>query len=388
MSKSTKIKPQALGQNPNKTDNYILTRISSTESNYFAWRKTVTPRVSSTCPNVVQEILADPPNETIDERNNRLSACITWPVERDERTDCISDEAYARVMGTPVGTVRKRQEVLEIAAVREENRIANVAIRKQVLSAQQTLKNLIDKAEKQEAERLSLSAMLISKEFMSEECLKQVRAHGSYNKGNDATNSPFVLMTIIKSLFSGSGAPSPLRRLEQENILRSIKQGTVPLHVYVESFTDQVDRCEAEGSTFGDPRMLIGLFIWGLNIDIFADYINEYNDDPTSKPNTVNLAMTDVSNWYETRMGTDPRLRNILEGHDPTGNFGAFASTGVEDGETKIVCQLCGKEKHTAIECFKLLDSDFMEDLRGTVKLHKKALDDKRKGDRGAPKQG
>jgi len=347
----------------------------------------VKPRISATCPNVVQELLADPPTETADETISRLSVNITWPVERDERTDFISDEAYERVMNVPTGTARKRQEAIEIAAVREENRLANVAIRKQIIIAQQTLKNLTDLEEKKKAERLILSAMLISKDFVSDECLKQIRAHGDYVKGNDAYNSPYAIMDIVKKLFSGSGAPSALRRLEQENILRSIRQGTVQLHVYIESFTDQVDRCEAEGSVFTDHAMLIGLFIWGLNIDIFAEYINEYNDNPASKPATVNLVMTDVANWYESRMGTDPRLRSVLEGQDVTGNFGAFALSDIDEPVAKApVCQLCGKGKYTAIECFKLLDEEFMEDLRGTVTMHKKALDDKRKSGRGSPR--
>ena len=45
-------------------------------------------------------------------------------------------------------------------------------------------------------------------------------------------------------------------------------------------------------------------------------------------------------------MGTDPRLRNILEGYDPTGNVGALSSKSVEDGVIKVMCQLCWKEKY------------------------------------------
>jgi len=233
---------------------------------------------------------------------------------------------------------------------------------------------------------LILSATLISKEFLSEECLKQVRAHGDYDTGNGSYNSPFTILEIIKKIFAGSGAPSIARRIEQENILRSFKQGTVPLHVYVESFTDQVDRCEAEGSTFADPSLLVGISIWGLNIDIFAEYIYDYNDAPASKPGTLGEVMTDASEFYESRMTTDPRLRGVLKGIDPTGNLGAYeaeATKGIVDDVPKIhtppPCQLCDKGKHSAKECLKLLDEEYVSGLQEIVKSLKKSLKDKRK---------
>jgi len=226
-----------------KVDDSILVKLSATETNYFAWRKTVKPRVTAACPNVVEELLGDPPTETADEKITRLSAGITWPVELDERTDFISDEAYERVIAETSATRRSRAEMREVAAIREVNRVANVAIRKQIIIAQQTLKNLADLEDKKRTERLTLSALLVSKEYISSECLKQLRAHGDFDKANDANNSPFRIMRIIKTLFSGGHGPSALRQMEQENVLRAIRQGNVQLHVYVESFMDQIDRC-------------------------------------------------------------------------------------------------------------------------------------------------
>jgi hypothetical protein len=360
-------------------DDYILKRVSATGSNYFAWRKTVKARVTMASPNVIGELLADPPVETADQRLARLSDNVQWPAERDERTDFISDEAYARVMAVPAGLPRKRQQDIEVASARQANKLANVGIRAECIIAQQTLKNLTDTEEKKRAERMIMSAALISKEFVSEECLKMIRNHGDFQKGLGDYNSPYAIMEIIKKLFGGSGTPSISRRIEQENILRSMKQEIVPLPVYVESFMDQLDRCEAEGSQLNDQSLLVGLFIWGLNVDVFSDYINQYNDDPTTKPGTLSGVMSDVATFYNSRMHTDPRLRGILEGHESK-DFGAFASDEIRNRGLQVIkCQFCGKEKHTAKECFKLLDQDFVDKLYANVSGRMEELEKRKK---------
>jgi hypothetical protein len=135
---------------------------------------------------------------------------------------------------------------------------------------------------------------------------------------------------------------------------------------------------------------LVGLFIWGLNVDVFAEYINDYNDDPTCKPGSVSEVMTNVAEFYESRMTTDPRLRAILEGTDQSGNFGAFLvePTKEEVGDKAVVkCQLCDKGKHSAKDCFRILEEAFVEEWQSRVLALKLSMEEKRKASKG-PAQG
>ena len=101
------------------------------------------------------------------------------------------------------------------------------------------------------------------------------------------------------------------RRHDLEDALRALKQGTSALHLFNNRFKRHFCMCVSAGSAITQAE-LIAKYIYGLNLQVFEEYIRKYAADQDSVPVTVGEVMADALLYYKRVVGVDPALSKAI----------------------------------------------------------------------------
>ena len=190
-------------------------------------------------------------------------------------------------------------------------------------------------------------------------------------------------MEILCRVIGGVSKNDGRRRIDQEDALRSVRQGSMPTHLYCTMFKRGLRKCVHSGSRIPESDLIL-FFVNGLNVTVFENYINGFNDDPTSIPTTVAAVMADSLDHQQRVVRTNPSLakapdnstRAFIAYSTEVGRMGdsmgeeasvaavsSSVTTPVAEVPPAIKCQICHRLNHEAPFCFKLRDPDFVHKL-------------------------
>ena len=353
---------------------------------FWEWEERVHEAAQLQFPECFLELSNAPLVETEEENLARLTGDIPLVPLMDDRNKCLDDAAYAVVMALPAPQ-RARAEALAIRDMQAAARNANQAIA--LLNTDRALRHA-DRRKRdlaKIAERPKMAAWLVSEHVMPATIHDELKADGRYIAGEDGVVPAHVIMEIACRVLGGVSLNNIKMRMDHEAALRSNRQDNLPTHLYNTNFKRCLRKCVSSGSTIPQTE-LIAIYIYGLNLQLFEDYIRAYGADTESVPDTVGAVMANALEYLKNVIAINPALSKVLDHSTKafvayateevlevkTTNVSTNSTTDPEPSEagTSLGCQLCGKLYHVATGCFKLKNAAFVQSLVDAMPVGRK----------------
>ena len=191
--------------------------------------------------------------------------------------------------------------------------------------------------------------------------------------------------------------PGPRReqQLKAQIGIRTMKQGSTRLDIFITMFKEQRVLCEDLGLVLGEEE-LRSIFIGALNVEVFGHYKEAFYADEGLYPDTLDEVFIHANDFYVRKCQAFPSMASVLgdttgyavystgyeyddgEGVEP-GTQKGRAVAGIESGMKSVrlaeppaapalapwaipfpkpVCQLCEKPGHTAQTCYSFRDPE------------------------------
>ena len=344
---------------------------------YFEWEEHIEDLALLHYPEINNELFIAPLPETEAEAlQRRLLDIPQLPIE-NEKSKVLNDADYDMVMALPANQ-RPRATDIAIEKMQDERRNRNLGTAAINADRKLTYENRVAQDVLKRSQRPKMAAWLLSEGIMLASTVEEIKADGKYHYGLRADE----IFEITRRILGGISKLDVKMRLDLENALRALKQGTVPTHVYNTAFKRGLRKCVSAGSLISDADQ-IAIYVYGLNLEVYEDYIRQYAVDVDLVPKTIGEVMAHALAYHKRIVGVNPAMAKIL---DPSSKaFVAYAAEYDEKDDNEILnvvdaglrnlsvtrCQLCDKPGHLAFKCWKLADAAYVQDVTS------KASDDK-----------
>jgi len=364
---------------------------------YWSWEEATQDHAAIVYPDIASELTIAPVVETEAESlARRLTGIPQLPLEND-RSKVLGDEDYQIVMQYPANQ-RAREMELAIDRMQDARRIANIVISATNRDRALTFDYRVNRDLAKIVKRDEMAAWLLSPEKMSSTVLAEVKADGLFVAGCHA----HVIMEIIRRVIGGVSLTNRKMASALHVELQTMRQGTMPTHVYTTLFKHACLKCRGSGIVLTESAV-VDLYIFGLNVQMFEHFIREHNDDPSGAragaPTTLADAVNAAKVFQDSAVSVNPALSKYLDGghkgfvaysvgdkeagdedadsthastrlvssasgsYSTASTVSSLSTVSPSPGEAKdkVACQLCGKMNHPASKCFKLGDPDFIK---------------------------
>lgn len=366
------------------TTRLILKRDGKGNAPYFwDWVELVHDKSRLLFPYAFPELSEAPKEESEEELLARITQDIPEIPLKDGRATILPRPTREEIATLPNATARALASDDAILAMQEENRAFNAAATLTNRHRGIVHKTRMENHQALVLERPKMAAWLISEEVMAASVLDEIKADGLYIPGPTGVVPAHTIMEIVCRVLGGVSKNDGRTRIDHENALRVIRQGSMPTHQYCTVYKRALRKCVHSGSVISASDLIL-FFVNGLNVTVFENYINGYNADPSTIPTTVAAVMADALDYQQRVVRTNPSLAKALDNSNK-----AFVAYSTEIGDTEestggeahvaavsstatvphaeapavVKCQLCHKDKHEAPYCFKLRDPDFVRRL-------------------------
>ena len=290
---------------------YVLKRNSKGEvPNFWEWEESVHDRALLLHSDTHIELNQAAAIETEEEaRTRRLVGIPQLPLE-NEKSTLLDDDKYAEVMALPANQ-RTRAEAVVVDAMQTQRRLRNAGIRDINAGRKIVFEDRAAKDIGKQRDRPKMAAWLLGDKCLSPSALEEIKADGHFKSGAGETNTADEIREIIHRVIGGVSVKDVKRRHDLEDALRALKQGTSALHLFNNRFKRHFCMCVSAGSAITQAE-LIAKYIYGLNLQVFEEYIRKYAADQDSVPVTVGEVMADALLYYKRVVGVDPALSKAI----------------------------------------------------------------------------
>ena len=253
--------PKMVSSSSNGVD-MPLVRRKDGGTNYLKWRNHTVQRLAELYPSIYKEFSEAALVETEAEAWARLEPEFPQVPLQNDMTNVVPADVFDQWADNPNAARRTQAFMIAIEEVREARRIQNQAAIAANKVATASITALVAEVTKKKDLRVSMANLLLGPKFISHDCLVTIQADGRFLLGQE--NSAFTIHAIVMDKLQQMPGPRREQQLKAQIGIRTMKQGSTRLDIFITMFKEQRVLCEDLGLVLGEEE-LRSIFIGALN---------------------------------------------------------------------------------------------------------------------------